>query len=141
MSNIRSSGRHAHTSDRVPHGNSLARECVRARGAGGCIFAVRAGAPTTNPVTLVTSQSEGLLSGQAVTLTVNTSGGTTLVGNLTVHLCRHGLTNYGSTNFGYSGLSATRCVYGQGVVSGGIPGADYEQTFGPYAGSENTWDR
>ena len=92
----------------------------------------------TNGVTLVTSQSDGLLTGQAINLTVNTSGGTTLVGGLNVHLCRPGFANYGSTNFGYSGLNGTRCVYENGIVSGGLPGADYEQAYGPYAGSETT---
>ncbi len=51
---------------------------------------------------------------------------------------------YGTTNFGYSGANASRCVYDTGtagppgIVSGGLTGADYEKSYGPYSGSETT---
>ena len=100
--------------------------------------------PTTNTVTLTASPVVGLEAGQAVTFSVTTSGTARLVGNLTAHLCKHGLSGYGPSSFGYSGSGASRCVYDDhvagppGIVSGGLTGGDYEATFGPYSGSEST---
>jgi hypothetical protein len=94
--------------------------------------------PTSNTVTLTASPVTGLDAGQAVTFTVTTSGTARLVGNLTAHLCKHALTGYGTSNFGYSGSQADRCIYSSGIVSGGLKSADYEKTFGPYSGGEST---
>ncbi len=99
---------------------------------------------TTNGVTLTASPTTGLSDGSAVTFTVNTTGATKLVGNLTAHLCLDGFTSYSTGTFGYSGSSATRCIYDSGtpgppgIVSGSLTGADYEKTFGPFAGTEST---
>jgi len=91
-----------------------------------------------NAVTLSASPTTGLTDGSIVTFSVNTTGSTKLIGNLTAHLCQDGFTSYSSGTFGYSGASATRCVYSPGIVSGGLTGADYEKTFGPFAGTEAT---
>jgi hypothetical protein len=93
---------------------------------------------TQHSVTLTATPVVGLTNGQAVTFTVHTAGGTTLVGNITAHICIHGSTTYGPSNFGYSDSSASRCVYQPGIVSGGLTGADYEKVYPPYAGSETT---
>ena len=94
---------------------------------------------TTNPVTLSASPTDGLVNGQAVTFTVNTSGSTKLQGALTAHLCIHGLTGYGTSNFGYSGNTAVRCVYSTGIVAGtGLTGSDYEQNYPAYDGTQST---
>ncbi len=99
---------------------------------------------TTNTVTLTASPVVNLDAGQAVTFTVTTSGTARLVGNLTAHLCKHGLSGYGTSTFGYSGSGGIRCVYDDhaagppGITSGGLQGADYEETFGPYSGGEST---
>lgn len=93
-------------------------------------------------VTLQASPVTGLVDGQAVTFTVNTSGGTSLVGTITAHLCKTGLSNYGLSNFGYSDASATRCVYAGNIVSGGLNGGsgsvDYEKVYPAYSGVETT---
>ena len=103
--------------------------------------------PTPTPdhaVTLSASPVTLLANGQAITFTVNTSGGTTLVGNITAHLCIHGAASYGTTTFGYSGQFANRCVYDSGspgppgITAGGLSGADYERTYGSYSGTETT---
>ena len=93
---------------------------------------------TSHSVTLSASPVIGLTNGSAITFSVHTAGGTTLVGNITAHLCQHGFTTYGTTNFGYSDSSASRCIYQPGIVSGGITGADYEKVYGPFSGSETT---
>jgi hypothetical protein len=95
--------------------------------------------PTTNTVTFTAPNVTDLETGQTISFTVNTSGTAHLIGNLSAHLCLHGLSGYGSSTFGYSGSGAVRCVYQQGIVSGGLAnGADYEKTFGPYSGGEST---
>jgi hypothetical protein len=97
--------------------------------------------PTPTPdgtVTLSAAPVVSLANAQAITFTVNTAGGTTLVGHITAHLCIHGFTTYGLSNFGYSDSSASRCVYQAGIVSGGITGGDYEKVYPSYAGSETT---
>lgn len=93
---------------------------------------------TSNAVTLTASPVTNLTAGQTVTFTVTTSGSTKLVGNLSAHLCKHGSTTYTGGTFGYSGQSASRCVYSGNIVSGGLAGGDYEKIYGPYAGSEST---
>lgn len=93
---------------------------------------------TSHAVTLSASPVIGLANGTAITFSVHTSGGTTLVGNITAHLCQHGFTSYGTTNFGYSGSPASRCIYQPGIVSGGITGADYDKVYGPFSGGETT---
>jgi hypothetical protein len=100
--------------------------------------------PTTNAVTLTATPVVGLEAGQTVTFTVTTSGTTKLVGNLSAHLCKPGLSGYGTTSFGYSGANANRCVYDDktagppGIVSGGLTGGDYEKTFGPYSSASTS---
>jgi len=89
-------------------------------------------------VTLHVSAVDGLVDGQAVTFDVQTSGGATLIGNLTAHLCVHGSTSYGTTSFGYSGNNGSRCVYEAGIVSGALAGSDYEVISGPYSGAQTT---
>ncbi|HEY3670844.1 MAG TPA: hypothetical protein VGN51_07915 [Acidimicrobiia bacterium] len=81
---------------------------------------------TTNTVTLSASPVTGLTDGQTITYSVTTSGSTTLTGAVTAHLCKHGLTGYSTSNFGYSGSQGVRCVYQAGIVSGGLTDADYE---------------
>ena len=93
---------------------------------------------TTNGVSLVASPVDGLVDGQNITYTVNTTGATKLVGSLSAHLCQHGLSGYGTGNFGYSGGTATRCVYQSGIVSGGLGTGDYEKIAGPFGGTEST---
>ena len=93
---------------------------------------------TGHAVTLTAAPVVNLVKGQAVTFTVHTAGGTTLVGNLTAHVCQHGFTTYGTTNFAYDGSNASRCVYQPNIVSGGLVGGDYEKVYGPYAGTETT---
>jgi hypothetical protein len=99
---------------------------------------------TTHAVTLTASPVDNLVDGAAITYTVNTSGGTTLIGNLTAHICIHGLSGYTTGSFGYSGANGVRCVYNPGtlgvvpgIVSGGLNQADYESTH-TYAGTETT---
>ena len=94
--------------------------------------------PTTHPVTFTASPVVDLGNGSAVTFTVKTKSGTTLVGDLTAHLCEHGETGYGTSTFGYSGSTGDRCVYEAGIFAGGLTGADYEKTYGPYSGSGTT---
>ncbi len=93
---------------------------------------------TTNGVSLVASPVDGLVDGQNITYTVNTTGATKLVGSLSAHICAHGLSGYGTGNFGYSGGTATRCVYQAGIVSGGLGTGDYEKIAGPFGGTEST---
>ena len=88
----------------------------------------RTGAATTNAVTLTAAPVTGLTDGQTITYSVATSGSTTLTGGVTAHLCKHGLTGYTTSNFGYSGSQGVRCVYQAGIVSGGLTNADYEAT-------------
>ena len=83
---------------------------------------------TTNTVTLTAAPVTGLTDGQTITYSVATSGSTTLTGAVTAHLCKHGLTGYTTSNFGYSGSQGVRCVYQAGIVSGGLTSADYEAT-------------
>jgi hypothetical protein len=111
--------------------------------AGIAFVAPASGDPVIGPVptpqgtvTLNVSPVTGLVDGQAVTFSVHTSGGTALVGHISAHLCQTGFTSYGSSNFGYSDSTATRCVYSSGITTGGLNGADYEKIYPPYAGSE-----
>src|SRR5262249_31764404 len=89
-------------------------------------------------VTFQASPVPGLVDGQPVTFTVGTGGGTTLIGTITAHLCKTGLSNYGLSNFGFSDASATRCVYAGGITTGGLNGsaghdADYEKVYPAYS--------
>ena len=91
--------------------------------------------PAANATIDVTPIS-GLTDGQAVNVTVNTSGGTALFG-VTIHLCKPNLTAYGTSNFGYSGSSGTRCGYRGNVIPGGVPGSAYA-FFQQFGGTETT---
>jgi hypothetical protein len=96
-------------------------------------------APTPDGTVTITASPVTLLAnGQAVSFTVHTSGGTTLVGHITAHLCIAGFTSYGLSNYGYSDSSASRCVYSDGIVSGSLAGADYEKVYPSYSGTETT---
>ena len=90
---------------------------------------------TTNAVSLVASPVDNLGNGTAITYHVTTSGSTRLIGTITAHLCTHGLSGYGTSNFGYSGGQGTRCVYAPGIFTGGLSGADYESISLPYDGT------
>jgi hypothetical protein len=93
---------------------------------------------TANPVTFTASPVTDLTAGSDVVWNITTSGSTKLVGFTTAHLCVHGKTSYSSQSFGFNGPQGVNCVLSSGIFDGGISGADYEATTGPYSGSEST---
>jgi hypothetical protein len=92
-------------------------------------------------VSFTAAPATGLVDGQQVTFSVQTSGGTTLIGTITAHICRTGLSNYGLSNFGYSDASASRCVWAGDITTGALDdgaggAADYEKVYPAYSGAE-----
>ena len=89
-------------------------------------------------VTISASATTGLVNGQVITYSVNTTGANKLIGSVTAHLCLDGSSSYNTTTFGYDS-GGNRCVYQPGITAQtGFAGADFEKTAGPYSGSETT---
>ena len=88
--------------------------------------------PTPANATTITYSTpvEGLVAGQGVGFTVNTTSPNTL-NKVHAKICATGYSTYSSTTFGYSGSSGTRCVYGAGVTSGSLSSIQAGYQLGP----------
>jgi hypothetical protein len=85
---------------------------------------------TPNAQLSVTTSTNNVADGAAIHFTVTTSGGATL--NLVeAHICVHGFTSYTLTNFNFSGPTGLRCVYANGITTGGLNSVQSNYKLGP----------
>jgi len=87
-------------------------------------------APTNNTTITFSTSHDGLVNGQGVGFTVNTTLPSTL-NKVHAKICATGYTTYSSTTFGYANAGGTRCVYGAGITSGGLTGIQAGYQLGP----------
>jgi hypothetical protein len=87
-------------------------------------------APTANTSVNFSTPTDGLVNGQAVTYTVQTTSPTTL-NKVEGHICATGYTTYSSGTFGYSGTTGVRCVNSPGITGGGLTGIQSLYKQGP----------
>lgn len=86
--------------------------------------------PANSTSITYSSPVTGLVAGNSVGFTVNTSSPATL-NKVHAKICATGYSTYSTTTFGYSGSSGTRCVYGAGVTSGSLSGIQTGYQLGP----------
>ncbi len=87
-------------------------------------------APANTTTITYSTPVTGLVAGNSVGFTVNTSSPATL-NKVHAKICATGNSTYSTTTFGYSGPSGTRCVYGAGVTSGSLSGIQSGYQLGP----------
>jgi hypothetical protein len=88
--------------------------------------------PTNTTTLTFTNSHDGLVPGQAINFHVDTTSPDTL-NKVEAHICATGFTTYSGSQFGYSGASGTRCVYGGsgGISSGSLNGIQAGYKLGP----------
>jgi hypothetical protein len=91
-------------------------------------------APAAKTSVTFTTPTDGLVNGQQVGFTVNTTAPTTL-NKVESKICATGYTTYGEITFGYGNIfgniGATRCVYGPGITDGGLASIQPNYRVGP----------
>jgi len=87
-------------------------------------------APTNATSITYSTAHDGLVNGQGVGFTVNTTLPSTL-NKVHAKICATGYTTYSSTTFGYANAGGTRCVYGAGVTAGALTGVQAGYQLGP----------